>query len=59
MEPEGEWRSLRIGMEIDELKKTTKETKNNKNNKNIKSNNNSVVTKDDVFLWRIFAPIIE
>ncbi len=61
--------SLRIGMEIDELNSTKekKETKstNNKNNKNSKSNkikrndHNSIVKQDDVFLWRICAPIID
>jgi hypothetical protein len=62
MEPEGEWRSLRIGMSIEELNKT-KETKNNKNknnHKNRKNNkHNSIVKQDDVFLWRICEPIID
>ncbi len=62
MEPEGEWRSLRIGMRMDENNKT-KDTKNNnnaKNNKNSKSNNNnSIVKKEDAFLWRICEPIID
>jgi hypothetical protein len=59
MEPEGEWRSLRIGVRMDQLNKTKE--KINKNNKKSKSNNNknSVATKDDVFLWRICAPIID
>ncbi len=61
MEPEGEWRSLRVGKRLDEFKSKESNATNKKNKKNIKNNNhnNLIVNEDDVFLWRICEPIID